>query len=186
MRHLRQLIAVYLALCFAFAGAVGISPVLHRLIEHGGHGRAHTHPRVLPLAAASPHSHPHHAGRDHYNDDGHSHTHVAKSEHGHHGHKAHSHESFALANTWHALGHWLADLAAEWPDSSGSEDVPQHRHDSLPQLLISGLVEQHIDVPPVQPNAAMCVVFLWRVETIFLVRGFDPQTASRPPPAFQS
>ena len=44
MRNLRQqLIAGFLALCLGAAGFVGLSPGLHRLVEHAGQGPAHIH-----------------------------------------------------------------------------------------------------------------------------------------------
>jgi hypothetical protein len=54
----RQIIACYVALCVAFAGAIGFSPTLHVWVEHGGHGAAHTH-SAASVHAAIHHEHPH-------------------------------------------------------------------------------------------------------------------------------
>jgi hypothetical protein len=62
--------------------------------------------------------------------------------------------------------------------------VPDHRHDSLPQLLVNGLVELPLDLPLLQHIAAASTALPYPVETVLLVRDFDPQTAGRPPPAF--
>ena len=62
MKPWRQILAAYVALCVAFAGAVGLSPVLHRWVEHGGEGPAHVHARSSATLERTlhPHPHPHH------------------------------------------------------------------------------------------------------------------------------
>jgi hypothetical protein len=43
LKRLEQTVSCFLAVCLAFAGAIGLSPSLHTAIEHGGHGTEHTH-----------------------------------------------------------------------------------------------------------------------------------------------
>jgi hypothetical protein len=63
MRRLAQLLSCHLALCVASTGLVGVSPMLHHLVEHGGRGSVHSHQGRLSHAFVTPrHGHSQAAG----------------------------------------------------------------------------------------------------------------------------
>jgi hypothetical protein len=142
-RRLNQLLSCYLAGCLLIAGAVGLNPLLHQQIEHGGNGPIHVHSRALSGGDLS-HSVAHPSGPTH---------------HRHHG------ESDASTS----------------PESS-PENIPDHEHDSLPQLLVSGLILPILEIhwirqPPVGPEMGHP-----SADPLWLERQLDLQTASRAPP----
>jgi hypothetical protein len=119
MTWFRQLVAVYLAVTLAVAGATGLSPWLHQLIEHGGHGAPHVHR-------------------------GASAAHAVRLK----GTQARARHSFALpsfpAKWLRQLAHRLAHAAEETNPPTApadSPDTPGHQHHSLAQTLANGLVE---------------------------------------------
>lgn len=175
MRCFPQITAAYLGLCLALAGATGLSPVLHRLLEHGNHGPAHTHSALAKFAASPDHDPPHPAG----------HIHLHRHQTGH------SSEPFATAREVAFPLHSLARLWRAWSDRLAGDDgesspsptqAPGHTHDSLPQMLLSGLIEQPIDVPLLPQVRVLCDFQPRPAHSFCLVRDLDPQTASRPPP----
>ncbi len=64
-KNSQRLISWYLVLCLASAGAIGISPILHQWVEHGGRGTAHTHSARLNEVAEAAHIHAHEIGQPH-------------------------------------------------------------------------------------------------------------------------
>jgi hypothetical protein len=181
MRRLHQLIACYLTLCLALAGAIGINPLLHQLIEHGGTGPVHTHAGGFDqLEGASTHVHPHNLLHRH-NDEP-----LFTPVHGNKRLFAHEHE-FALPRIpLKQIFHFLADLikrGTESPDSS--ESTPSHHHSSLPQLIVSGLIDQHLELTLVQPIAYFLTTYSSRDTNFLLVKAWDAQMASRAPPFAQ-
>lgn len=197
-------IAGYVALCLAFAGAVGANPDLHRWIEHGGEGASHTHPAmgsgwVRHARAAFPQD----SGRP-------GHSHAGAHAHGNtgvpHAHDAagapafpdwmrpagaltlagHPDGAFSLLRVWAKLRAWLKPgdepRGTEPVDGPAGPTTPPHQHDSLPQSLVGGSVE----VFP-QHDQALLVAFP-AVEPPKESPSFDhapswyPQTAGRAPP----
>src|SRR5262245_43210238 len=65
MKRIHQFIACLLAVCVAGAGAVGLNPFLHRLVEHGGHGADHVHIIRPHYALHEAHAHVHGDGQIH-------------------------------------------------------------------------------------------------------------------------
>jgi hypothetical protein len=174
-KRAEQLVAWYLALCLALAGVVGLSPALHRLIEHGGHGPAHIH------AAGAQRELSHHHG------EGHSHEHfvpsssiaVQKLKH----QFTHRHEFTLATLPVRALLQLASELlASDAADSNSKEKAPSHHHDSLSQLVASGLIDQHFECDLL--NAVYCSILasVDAVDARLLVRDLDPQASPRAPP----
>lgn len=152
---LRQSIAAYLAACLVLAGAIGLSPALHTLVEHGGTGAPHIHGRLdFAHAQAMPHRH----GGDE------EHTHVpseiplASSSDRAVKIFAHSADAFPgadvlVARLWERLQEWLAQRDSSEPQS---EQNGGHHHDSLASLLAAGLIELSESLVPclAEPPAA--------------------------------
>lgn len=187
MQLRRQIASGYLALCLAFAGLVGISPNLHRLIEHGGDGPTHAHQGV-GTAAHRPqvhshdhsHPHPHEPGRAEDNE-------LETGTKGPSGFFVSKHRSFSLplARLWHGLVHFFEHSGSnphEAPDSAPSNDKPGHEHHSLARLLAAGLLEQNLDVPVLAFDFVLCRSSLPTPEAVILERRFDAQAAGRAPP----
>lgn len=178
MRLGRRLIACYLALCFAFAGAVGVSPILHRLIEHGGQGPDHTHNHFVARGTDFESAHQH--------GDAPLHRHTpAKVVPRPAAALSHSFKPFELPKIplngiWRALNHFLAVASAS--ESSPSKDKPRHEHHSLFQLIVSGLVEQPLDVPILSFVPFEFISRDFVAEAFLAAHDWDAQTASRAPP----
>ncbi len=181
MKRIQQLTSCYLVLCLAFAGAIGISPCLHQLIEHGGNGPAHAHRGDASNFSITAHTHDH----------GIVHPKILHSERATHPTDlfAHSYKPFELPTIplhqlWHAFSH-LLDVPTP-SESSTSNDGPGHGHHSLFQLIASGLVDQPLDLPlpsfvPYEfafPNLSQ--------PTFVAARDWDAQTATRGPPSSRS
>jgi hypothetical protein len=194
MKPWRQILATYVALCVAFAGAVGLSPVLHHWVEHGGQGPVHVHARSsagLEQARLS-HAHPHTHSHDHKHDheaDRRPHASQAFAEFpsaaratfatAHSSFKA----SFArMAAAWHELTHCFDHRTTEHAEDSPDPAHPDHHHQSLAQLLADGSVEAALDVPRlVQPRIS--VLFLgFALQIRPHAIPWDAQTAGRAPP----
>lgn len=180
MKRMQQLVSCYLALCLVGGGAVGINPVLHRLIEHGGHGPAHTHISVAPRAASTEPLHQHGNGQLH------SHAPARPYPAGlfEHSYTPPGFPKISLSRLWRGITQ-LFEAAAS-PDSAPSKDSPGHEHHSLFQLLASGLVDQPIDVPILASVPASFVSYEFPATTPFVARDWDAQTASRGPPSSRS
>lgn len=172
MRSLLQLVSAYLAICVALAGSVGVNPLLHRWVEHGGQGPAHVHLR------APAHAHPHAPAPFRNIDPAASAPRTVDAVPRGFGRVfVHPHAAFdlptaPLAELWHALSHLLGERSSDSstgsdPDSrspSPSDRAPDpsdpgHRHDSLVQLLTDGLVEMNPEtgLPGLAFNPVACV-----------------------------
>jgi hypothetical protein len=173
MKRIQPLISLYLALCLAGGGAVALSPTLHRLIEHGGHGDAHTHAAILARDGRP--------GEVHQHEDGHWHSHPAERprrvllfEH------TFDPPTISLTGIWHRFARFLEAATAE--DSAPANEGPGHQHHSLFQLLAAGFVDQPLDAPcllSLPPAHVVCEVPPANQFTAF---EWDAQTASRGPP----
>lgn len=140
MTGIRQLVSLYLALCLVLAGAVGLSPSLHRLIEHGGKGGAHVHGRQELHSSTAPH---------HHNEaPAHSHPPALTTSVGAGHLLVHAESAFPstdvlLARLWHGLQH-LFDAERYFHDHESNGEDADHHHDSLAGLLAGGLID-HVD-----------------------------------------
>jgi len=189
MRHHQQLISCYLALCLALAGAVGVSPVLHHLIEHGGKGPAHTHTRGPVNGASTAHSHDH----SHHNfQTGQSHSHELERSSDSSRSKALSvqpHQPFTFSRIpfdelWQSFCQFFIKAAEESPGTA--DDQPGHEHQSLAQLLAAGLIDLSASLPPITGFSASLGFFLPSTQDPLLPGSWDVQTASRGPPGERS
>jgi hypothetical protein len=160
----------WLALSVASAGVIGLNPWLHQLIEHGGHGPAHTH---VGLAA-------HHSDED-LARAAFDHTPDTKAR------LLNQHERPfripLLAWLGESITHWLA---GQGHDTSDPAPVRGHEHHSLPQLMASGFVDFHINPPLLQPDKTSQKAEPSIGHETVLVRELDAQTAGRGPPFCQS
>lgn len=181
MRRLPQLTSWLLVLCLLLAGAVGLSPVLHSWVEHGGQGRAHSHQGGVALAATGGHTHA----------DGSRHdqsrllrpdfprgvfvwcdTSVAA-------------EKLNLSHIWQSLGHFFAPRPDDSSDSP-EKNHPGHGHHSLAQSLAGGLIEFAADLPVLSGVEARFIFSSFPPKSPFLAEAWNAQTAGRGPPASQS
>lgn len=202
-KRLAQLVSCYLALCLVFGGAVALSPILHVWIEHGGKAGPHTHLIMQHEVAAvsQPQEvHPGHADApglahilSHALELSHPPSPSSASTQAHaNGLFAHNYEPFrppnlsALRHSLHAVFHLLGGRAPAASEPSPSGDGPGHQHHSLPQLLAGGLVEQHLDLPLLQPVPVSLTLRALPAHTPLLVNDWDAQTASRGPPSARS
>ena len=168
MKRGQQLLSFYLALCVAFAGAVGLSPALHVFVEHGGEGRAHTHVGADGVA--------------------HSHVEGARSKPGVFRIAAPAETAarsvIIPSGAWkpvtllglqpqdlgRSLERLFAKVAAHLPSAPAKNDAG-HTHHSLPQMLVGGVVEGTVVAP--------CLVFA--PETFAFVSLLsDPRPAPAP------
>jgi len=170
MRSLRPLIAGYLVLCLAFASAVGLSPFLHQLIEHGGHGEWHTHAgteKTIGLIVgsvppewqtAAPLS-------------GESKQRVVLTR---------NHRPFKLPVAQ------FARLVNSVANGLGGAEQPLnpdgHEHHSLAQLLASGLLDQHIETPVLAHFVPSGSYLLLSPDELLLASIWNAQTPDRGPP----
>lgn len=181
---LRQFIAAYLAACLVLAGAVGLSPALHTLVEHGGKGALHVHGR-FDFAHAHAASHRHAGGEEH--------AHLLPEASPGSGSKraarilVHSSDAFPgadvlVARLWQRIQDWLAH-----PESTpASRDAGgEHHHDSLISSLTGGLVDQAD--PVVACHSSSGQVSLRSIPSSDRVCTFaaDVQFAPRGPPVIQ-
>ena len=183
MRRWQQVISCYLALCLPLAGTVGLSPVLHRLLEHGNQGPAHIHSGIFPNSSAGTDSLTHTHGRVAHRHQPHppaSNDHLARQRPFTHPHQFRL-PTIHLVGLWHALSQFLAH-----PRSSPAPENSDHHHHSLPQLLAGGLIEQFLELPQ-HFCATDPVDFLTATgEFPSFTPDWDPQTASRAPPVTSS
>lgn len=169
LRH--QIAATLLALCVAMSGFVGINPALHRLVEHGGDGSAHTH----------------RGGATFWHDHGDDHPHrrevpVAISfpqvdKRLEHVFQSHPFGSLPVREVLtRLLKSWAGDNASEEPETD-------HQHRSLAQSLSDGLVESAFtwDARVVHLMPLSCEGTSTR--DFFPASDWSPHTASRTPPA---
>jgi hypothetical protein len=155
------------------AGAIGVSPWLHWLVEHDGHGTAHSHVGQVEFEGATVAAEA--RWRAHSQGGGHVHHH-------HHHFEAEGH--FRLPSDDSRLSGGLAQGSNE-KDDAGSEPEhsdPAHHHDSLPQWLISGLLEQCGYAPALPPFSAASAYLSPATFAILPDAAWDLQTASRGPP----
>jgi hypothetical protein len=185
---LQQLIAAYLALCLAFAGAVGMNPTLHHWVEHGGHGPEHTHSGVwgggLDIADA------YEAGVRHVHAPGRVHAHGQDQPARRpirQGLFAHSIRAFETPELLNRVGRFIRDVlcgSASPCDSAPDQDGHGHEHHSLAQSLAGGLVESNADVPLPPANEAIVRFISLPPDALWLTDRWDAQTASRGPPVW--
>jgi hypothetical protein len=174
MSRLRQFVAVYLAVVLAVAGATGLSPLLHQLIEHGGHGVPHLHhgnSRALAVERDNPEASGAQRG-------------VVRVRLK--GSATQGHQPFTLPKAsllWlHHLSHWLVDHTKESvPDDSS--DASGHQHHSLAQTLASGLIEAPASAELSLSVAPGILRDNPRVPDRVSAHELDRQTAGRAPPA---
>ncbi len=189
-----QFVSSFLALSFALAGLVAISPTLHVAIEHGGHGPTHTHlggPTVANSATASPahlHLHPHPLEFD-----------DATANEGFTASLrprlfVSNHQSFSLLRIpvqrwWQAFARLLDPTGTaghESQDTPPDGNGPGHQHHSLPQLMAGGLLDAHIDLPGLPFIGDLAARRSLPSDTLLFVRDWYAQTASRGPPFARS
>ena len=178
----RQLIAGFLALCLALAGAVAVNPVLHQWVEHGGRGGAHVH-FSGGAAGDRPASHFH---------DGHHHSHAAIPESGRGSTPASTTQSglfvpttrpFELPAGFGQVWQWVARaFAADSPETEPMGDQPGHEHHSLVQSLAAGTVELHAELPCLGLVQRFFPPIGWHPNTVLREHAWDLQTAGRGPP----
>ncbi len=167
---LQKFLGCSLALAVLLAGAIGISPVLHVLIEHGGASTAHTHfgAKVsyshthsrLPAAAAA-----------------------VKPLKPLRLQTAPPLTLFGLQpqSLFRSAARLASGLLHSIPAPPDGTDS-SHTHHSLAQMLLSGAVEFSLDVPAVSPVCPSEQFAATPSTTV--VRSFEwqAQTASRAPP----
>ena len=184
MKRLQQLVSCYLAFCLACAGAVGFSPVLHFWIEHGGQGPAHLHHAVSEGVAPASHGPLSHHGRL-------PPPNPARADTRLNGLIFHSQDSvrvptIPLQRAWYALIQLLEVHGPAAPAPSSPEGDPGHEHHSLPQLLAGGLIDLHLDLPPLQDLSVSRTLHVPLADTPLLVRDWDVPTLGRGPPSVRS
>ncbi|HEY1174359.1 MAG TPA: hypothetical protein VGH19_23540 [Verrucomicrobiae bacterium] len=170
---MRSWIAGYLILCLALAGAVGLSPFLHQLIEHGGHGEWHTHS--------------HDVGSKHYTFD--SAAALAQVDSLSQVEKkakpvfTRNHRPFKLptAPIVKLVGA-MADLLGS-PEKNSNPSAEGHEHHSLAQLLASGLLDQHVDIPVIPHFVPKGSYQILSPDELLLASIWNAQTPDRGPPA---
>lgn len=170
LRH--QIAATLLVLCVVMSGFVGINPKLHRLVEHGGDGSAHTHRGGATF------------WHDHGDDHPHRHEVPAAisfpqvDKRLEHVFQSHPFGSLPVREV-------LARLLKSWTEDNDSEEPrTEHQHHSLAQSLSDGLVETAFtwDAPAVPPMPLSCEGTPFR--DFFPASDWSPHTASRAPPGF--
>jgi hypothetical protein len=180
MKRIQQIVLCFLALCLASGGAIGLSPVLHRLVEHGGLGAAHIHGGSMPGAATHTHLRP----------DGDDPRHIHLPERLRPARLfEHSYEPFRLPKfpltwLWRNVSRLIATETSSPPSSS--KDSPRHEHHSLFQLLATGLVDQPIELPLLLSVPTVPILNEFPATTRFVARDWDAQTATRGPPSVRS
>jgi len=178
---IRQLVSLYLALCLVLAGAVGLSPSLHRLIEHGGKGGAHVHGRQEFQSSATAHHHDANYG--------HSHPPALSTSirSGHllvHAENAFPSTDVLLARLWHSLQR-LFDAEEFSHDHKSNHKDTSHHHDSLASLLAGGLIN-HVDLSadPL-PSAPLTDVRVPSLVSRLSSFDWNAQATTRGPPSCQ-
>ncbi len=171
-RFRHKLTATLLTLCVVVSGWVGINPRLHRLVEHGGQGAAHTH------RDGATHWHDHGDDRPHRHDAPVEISFPPAGNRLERGFQSHPFGSLPVREL-------LSRLLKLWSDDRASEEPrSDHRHNSLAQSLSDGLVEAAFawDAPAAPPTQ-----FLWvgtPSRNFFPASDWSPDSASRAPPAF--
>ncbi len=180
MKNLHKLVAACLALCFALAGAVGLSPALHKWVEHGGQGVGHVHYVTSAEGRSIEVRHDATAPAPQLPiPRGHPAVTVRSSA-------AASPTGIFLSRFWQALNKGCADLKTESRAPSSAPQQPSHQHHSLPELLAGGLVDQAYEFPALAPppeTFASPITFVTQLAQAF---AWDAQTAGRAPPIAQS
>ena len=177
MKRWQQLLSFYLVLCVAFAGAVGISPVLHVMLEHGGEGHAHSHAGFQNGGnIAGEHAHPHpHIEAPSSSDDALVRLLAEKCP-------PSKLFGVTLEDVYRAIGDWIAQAFEHLPGTPDGEGTG-HTHHSLSQMLLGGTVEGVLDVPPLVFAPTAIAFSPSSSSASFVASEFEAQTASRAPPA---
>lgn len=157
MRIVKVAIGWYLVLCLVLAGAVGLSPLLHVWLEHGGVGAAHVHWSGVAAHSEPPYPHPDYR--------------KLLVNHG---------DAFDLPDL-RTLGRLLA-LFVPGNEHDHSKQRSQHEHQSLAQLMLSGLVEQPLPDSHFEIYLGSCVAERLSFHTFCAANPFDLQSAGRAPP----
>ena len=180
MKCFEKIIAGWLALCFALAGAVSLSPSLHQWVEHGGQGAGHVHYVTTggggPLAvwhhaAATtpplplPRPHPAVTVRSHAEGSG---------------------AGVLFSRLWRAVNKGCTESSPGSRDPSPTPDQPGHQHHSLPQLLAGGLVDQAIEFPTLAPPPVAVAFEVAAAAPPLPASAWNAQTATRGPPVAPS
>lgn len=166
--------ACYLAICLLLANWIGLSPWLHRWLEHGGVGIEHSH-RLD--SSGLPHSLKAHS---HLHADGVTHTHSAAWER-HHVHSkasllASGGSSFptpvevldGVLRTMRGMALWISKneqgqstVPQASQDSESRPNPPDHQHHGLAELLAEGLVDQAETPSPELIRFSWVVIPIW-------------------------
>lgn len=159
-KRFQQFLSWYLVLSLALAGAIALSPVLHRAIEHQGMGPLHTHSHSHQGFRTETAHHAH--GHDHDSQHRHVREHAGVGGHRHtHGFFTHSHHRFTLPaldwrGLWQTIGRYFSNGDGFPSRESPLDSDEGHSHHSLPELLAAGLVDVAVDIHPllVVPESA--------------------------------
>ncbi len=181
MKLYRQLTCLYLACCLGLAGAAGISPSFHRLIEHGGRGAPHTHFGVSSSAVESSPSTDPGSGAFPWHSSSfllsevHQFNRLVVPEDG-----LDQRSSPRSLRPKQDLHNFLEADPAGKP--TPSDQAPRHHHDSLPQRIASGLLDLHLDYPLLCHPRGLLARRSSPSDVPAVVRDWDIQTAPRGPP----
>ncbi len=175
---LRMLLTCHLVLCLAVGGVVAWSPVLHRLVEHGGQGPAHAHGGGVVIRADREHEHG--DGRWHHHESPRPSKRPRAAALLRHSHGTFELPGISLAYLWEKLGDLLQNPAR--PAPAREPDGSRHEHQGFFALLAGGLVEQPLEVslPPVVPTSQLVPAL--PAVSLFVASDWDAQTAPRGPP----
>jgi hypothetical protein len=157
----KQALSIYLALCVALAGAIGLSPTLHRLIEHGGLGPTHSH--VFPSSGMSG-----------------SAEKASFADLMVHHRRAFTFPRLPVGEFWHTLAHLLETTSEQ---GAAEKKGNGHEHHSLAQMMASGLAEQSLDAIFLSWLQPTIVFQSFPPEALLLTRNFDLHSAGRAPPS---
>ena len=181
MNGIRQLVSLYLVLCLVLAGAVGLSPSLHRLIEHGGRGGEHVHGHLNLHSSAATHHHD--AASEHSYPPAPT-TSVSASHLLVHAEETFPSTDVLLARLWHNLQRLFSAEESAGSHESKSEDT-DHHHDSLAGLLAGGLID-HVDLSVDSiPAAPQTDVGVPTLVSRFPSFDWNAQATTRGPPSCQ-
>lgn len=174
-------------MCLALAGAVGIIPELHRLLEHGGQGPAHTHRADWAEGASHPHPHRHPARATENNGSGpESDALVSSVSRPSVRLLSHPHEftlpSLPLREIWNAFVHALSTSEADGPASSPERGLPGHHHQGLVQMLVGGLLDQPMEWPSLVSLPLPSIGHAFPPRIAPFSAPWSPQNPSRGPP----
>lgn len=147
----QRLLVCYAALGVVFAAFVGRSPTLHVWVDHHGHASEHVHDKASRVTRSlhlhshpHPHPHPHSAGGNVSAQASQASLLRDALEH-----RQKSVTLFGLAprHIYGALAGLLTAALDQLPEPA-EQGSHEHTHHTLSQLLLSGAIEQLLDVDP--------------------------------------